>query len=395
MRILFLSQLLPLPLDAGPKIRSYYVLRFLAKAGHEVTLVCFIRPEDKEQDIQALRQICRSVHTIPMVRSRFKDVRNGLNSLIRESPFLILRDQIPAMHRRLKDISSSRSFDALHADQLWMAPYGLEHGGSGLKVLDQHNAVFKVPLQLAKYQSNPLLRFFLNREASKLAAFERSTCGQFDNVVWVTEADKKAVVPVENGNSGRNHIIPIATDPADRQPVQRPDPFRVTFLGGMHWPPNAQGISWFAERIWPKVACAVPKAVLTLIGKGAPRKLLRADSGNRIQISGYVPDLHSFLSETAAFIVPLQSGAGMRVKILDAWCWGLPIISTSLGADGIRALHNDNMLITDDEESFAECLIRVLQDPNLARRLSDNGRSTVESFYNWREAYRAWDGVYR
>jgi polysaccharide biosynthesis protein PslH len=394
MRILFLSQLLPLPLDAGPKIRSYYVLRYLAEAGHELTLVCFVRPEDREEDIQALRRICRSVITVPLVRSRFKDMRDGLRSFVRKMPFLILRDQIPGMHQRLKEISGSRSFDAWHADQLWMAPYGLEHAGSSLKVLDQHNAVFKVPLQLADNQPYSAARFFLHKEASKMEAFERSTCMQFDRVVWVAEGDKRAVMCHNDGNSDQHRVIPIATDPESRHPIERTQPFRITFLGGMHWPPNAEGISWFAERIWPEVANAIPKAVLTLIGKGAPKGISRADSGARIHIAGYVSDLQSYLSETAAFIVPLRSGAGMRVKILDAWCWGLPTVSTSVGAEGIRGIHNENLLIADHERSFADCLVRVLRDPGLARRIADNGRSTVESYYDWRKVYRAWDEIY-
>jgi len=391
MRILFLSQLLPLPLDAGPKIRSYYVLRYLAEAGHEVTLVCLVRPSDRKEDVDALGRICRSVHTIPIVRSRWKNIRDGIRSLSAREPFLILRDRIPEMHRALAELTAGRSFDAVHSDQLWMAPYGLKHAGPGLKVLDQHNAVFTIPTQLAANQRNPLLRVFLQREAAKLAAFERSACRRFDRVVWVTDGDKKAVFPQDDPGP----VIPIAVDPSCCSPLPRPDPFRITFLGGMHWPPNAEGILWFVRYIWPEVSRAAPGAVLTLIGKGAPRSLLKKDANSKVEIAGFVPDLQPYLSETAAFIVPLRSGAGMRVKILDAWNWGLPVVSTSVGADGIRAVHDDNILIADDAESFSSGILRILQDRKLSRRLSENGRSTVESLYDWRKVYPAWDGVYR
>ena len=394
MRILFLSQLLPLPLDAGAKIRSYYVLKYLAEAGHEITLVCFVRPEDRDEHIQTLREVCRSIHTVPLVRSRFNDLKHGLGSLVTAIPFLIARDRIPEMTQSLKKISDSRSFDALHADQLWMASYGLEHEGPSMRVLDQHNAVFKIPLQLEAYRRNPLIRFFLNREASRLSAYERSACKKFDRVVWVTEEDRNAVIPHENGNVRKHSVIPIGADPVSQTPLIRPRPFRVTFLGGMHWPPNAEGIAWFAEKIWPGVSEAVPDAILTLIGKGAPAKILRSDVRARIHITGYLSDIRQYLQETAAFIVPLRTGAGMRVKILDAWCWGLPVISTSVGAEGIKTVHNENLLIADDESSFAECLLQVLRDSSLANRLSENGRSTVESQYDWRKIYPAWDQIY-
>lgn len=395
MRILFLSQLLPLPLNAGAKIRSYYVLNALSKVGHEITLVCFVRPDDREQDIEELRRICLSVHTIPIVRSPLRNLLDGIKSLTTNTPFLILRDRVFEMRRRITEILDNRSFDAVHADQLWMAPYALDPAGSFLKVLDQHNAVFKIAVQLAECQSNPLIRFLIKREATKLAEFEPSVCRKFDKVVWVTDEDKRAVSINKTMNSDSNQVIPIAIDPSVQRPLERSMPFRVTFLGGMHWPPNAEGISWFVKQIWPKVSGAVPEAVLTLIGKETPKRLLREASDGRIHIAGYVSDLQPYLSETAAFIVPLHTGAGMRVKILDAWCWGLPVISTSIGASGIRARNDENLLIADDEQSFAECLIRVLKDPQLAQRLSVNGRSTVEAFYDWHEVYRAWNRIYQ
>jgi len=394
MRILFMSQLLPLPLDAGPKIRAYYVLRYLAEAGHELTLLCFTRPGDDERNIHRLRGICRSVETVPLNRSRLKDVANGLHSLFSATPFLILRDQLPSMQQKLEEIMGSRSFDALHADQLWMAPYSMKCLGPPLKVLDQHNAVFMIPRRMVEHERNPLTRVLLRKEASKLETFEHLACRTFDQVVWVTDQDRKAVGSPGGHHSARDRVIPIATDTSTQRAVKRSQPFRVTFLGGMHWPPNAEGVSWFAEQVWPRVARTVPSAVLTLIGKGAPKKLCRQAMGSRVEVTGYVSDLERYLSETAAFIVPLRSGAGMRVKILDAWSWGLPVVSTSVGAEGISTVDGENLLIADDEESFADCLIRVMQERTLARRLSENGRTAVEMLYDWRRVYQAWDQIY-
>jgi glycosyltransferase involved in cell wall biosynthesis len=394
MRILFMSQLLPLPLDAGPKIRSYYVLRYLAEAGHEVTLLCFIRPGDSSQDISQLRKICGSVEAISLVRSQVRDIAHGLRSLFSSTPFLIQRDQLASMQQKVEQITGDRSFDALHADQLWMAPYVMRCPNPTLKVLDQHNAVFMVARRMAEHHHNPVTKALLNREASKLENFEHFTCEHFDRVVWVTEEDRRRIGSNDNGHRSRNTVIPIATDPSTQMPVKRPQPFRVTFLGGMHWPPNSEGILWFADTVWPRVTRVVPSAVLTLIGKGAPRRLLRQYCATRLDVPGYVPDLKQYLSETAVFVVPIRSGAGMRVKILDAWCWGLPVVSTSLGAEGIQATDGENLLIADDAESFADRVTRVLQDGSVARRLSENGRSAVEMFYDWRKVYKAWDQIY-
>jgi len=394
VRILFLSQLLPLPLDAGPKIRAYYVLRHLAAAGHDVTLMCFVRSTDREADVREIARLCSSVETVRIERSRVKDLRYGVESLASRMPFLILRDRVAEMDARLSRTTRRRSFDAVHADQLWMAPYAARCTDIQLKVLDEHNAVFRVPQRLAANQRNPLVRTVLRREAQKLAAFERATLEEFDHVVWVSDDDRRACPGVADTENGRHQTIPIAADPTAQRPVERLRPFRVTFLGGIHWPPNAEGVKWFADRVWPRVAASAAGCVFTVIGKGSPRWLARADAEARIEVTGYVAALDRYLAETAAFVVPLHTGAGMRVKILDAWAWALPVVSTSIGAEGIRARHNENLLLADDEETFAHNLIQVLTNRGLADRLSANGRATVEARYDWRTVYRAWDQIY-
>ncbi|MEW5976915.1 MAG: glycosyltransferase family 4 protein [Acidobacteriota bacterium] len=394
MRVLFLSQLLPLPLDAGPKIRAYYVLRYLAEAGHEVTLLSFLRPSDTEQEICQLRRFCASVETVPLARSRTRDLRYGIQSCFSSTPFLVLRDQQPLMERRLEEIAELRSWDAFHVDQLWMAPYVVKSNRPALTVLDQHNAVFTIPRQMAKHSKNPLVRTLLRNESCKLEMYERRTCDDFDNVVWVSDEDRKALRTSQGASRSRDMVIPIATDPSARLRVKRTQPFRITFLGGMHWPPNSDGVTWFAEKVWPTVARTIPSAVFTVIGKAPPAKLRSSVLGSRIETTGYVSQLQGYLAETSVFVVPLHSGAGMRVKVLDAWCWGLPVVSTSVGAEGLRAVHRENLLIADAPESFAASVISVFQSSQIANRLSDGGRATVEAVYDWRSSYKTWDRLY-
>lgn len=395
MRILFLTQVLPLPLDAGPKVRAYYVLRYLAEAGHDVHLVSFVRPGDSDEHVDALRRLCGSVDTVPIVRSRLRDARDGVRSLCTRQPFLVLRDDLPAMRHTIKRVAGAKSFDALHADQLWMAPYGLQDdAGVGLKVLDQHNAVFQVPRRMAEHHRNPAIRALLRGESARLEAYEREACRRFDRVVWVTGEDRRAVLPSGDPRGGSDNIIPIATDPSGRPRIIRSRPFRVTFLGGLHWPPNREGAAWFLEHVWSRIAREVPTAVLTVLGRNGGNALPRAHEHPRVEVTGYVSDPRPFLADTAVFVVPLKSGAGMRVKILDAWCWGVPVVSTTVGAEGLRAAHGDNLLLADDEQGFADAVIRLMRDRRAAGRLADSGRSTVERHYDWRSLYTAWDAVY-
>lgn len=403
MRILFLSQLIPYPLDAGPKVRSYYVLRWLTEAGHEVTLLAFSRESDTAASIDHLRAYCAAVHTVPMPRSRARDAYHLGRSLLSGQPFLIARDSVDAMQAMVRDLAAVEAFDAVHADQLWMAPYALVAADAvnprPRLVLDQHNAMFLIPQRLAESSGNPAARALLRREAAVMARYERETCRRFDEVVWVTAEDRAAVgLDGETvASTSRQRVIPICIDPDEQATVERvARPHRVTFLGGLHWPPNAAGIVWFAREVWPRLRAKFPDAVLTVIGKNPPAELTGGPSSadRDLDIPGYVDDPLPYLRQTAVFIVPLHAGGGMRVKILDAWAWELPVVSTTIGAEGVAVRDGDNLLIADEADDFAADVGRVLSEQGLAARLSASGRRAVETAYNWRTVYAAWDAVY-
>lgn len=393
MHILFLSQVLPYPLDAGPKIRSYYVLKHLCQR-HRVTLLAFVRDSDRAEDIAHLQALCHAVHTVPMRRSPLRDARFLLQSLLRGQPFIILRDEVRAMVAAVHRLLHAETFDAVHADQLWMAQYALLAEAASPRprlILDQHNAVHLIPHRMAAGETNPLRRAILAREARTLRRYEAAVCRRFDRVVWVTEEDRRAVAALPGAPPLPGPVIPICTDPDAVPPVERrPRARRITFLGGLHWPPNAQGIRWFAAEVFPRIRARQPDAVLTVIGKNPPAGL----DAPGVEVTGYVPDPSPYLSETAAFIVPLHAGGGMRVKILDAWIWGLPIVSTPIGAEGIAIRPGEDILIAGDAPAFAGAVLRLLEDESLARRLAAGGRQTVLQKYNWRTVYSAWDGVY-
>jgi glycosyltransferase involved in cell wall biosynthesis len=417
MKALLLTQVLPYPLDAGPKVRAYYVLRHLARA-HAVVLVSFCRPTDTPAALKHLGQFCQELHTLPMPRSRVRDAWHLLRSLANGAPFLIARDWVPAMAALIGDQLDGADFDVIHADQLWMAPYALyaksqisnlrasvpSVRGSKIPrlVLDQHNAVYKIPARMAETERNPLKRGLMALEARKLARYETAICQQFDRVVWVTQEDHRAVQRFASRSGARvpnSAVIPICGDPA-ATPVLLPrsDPRRVTFLGGLHYPPNAQAVRWFAEQVFPQVLAQVPDAVLTVIGKDPPPEITQLKPqipDPNLEVTGYVSDPRPWLEGTAAFVVPLLAGGGMRVKILDAWMWGLPVIATTVGAEGIEYRDGEDLLIADSAEAFAQAVIRVLREPGLTRRLRDNGRRRVEEYYDWRGRYAAWDKVYK
>lgn len=388
--ILFLTQVLPYPLDAGPKLRAYYVLRQLA-ASHAVTLVSFVRAEDPPEAVQHLASICAAVHTVPMQRSLIRTVAAGISALARNQPVVIVRDEIPAMHRLLAQLLASQHFDFVHADQTSMVQYALwaaDHAPSPRPqlVLDAHNALYKVVARLAANEPNAIKRFLLQREAKALLRYEEQTYRRFDHVIFVTGPDQaEFTLP-------HSHVIPICVEPA--APVtRRQDARQVTFVGALHWPPNAEGVAWFLEQVWPQVDR--PDATCVVVGKHPPAVLQASAAAlTNVTVTGYVADLTPHLAETAAFVVPLSAGGGMRVKIVDAWSWGVPVVSTTIGAEGLVYTAGKELLLADTPEDFAAAVQLLLDDRRIGDSLVEAGRRRVAATYDWRTVYGAWDAIY-
>jgi glycosyltransferase involved in cell wall biosynthesis len=400
MRILFLSQLFPYPPDAGAKVRAYYTLRWLAEQ-HDVTLVAFTREDDPPAAIEHLRKFCREVHTLPMVRNRVRDGVALTRSLFRGESFIIRRDMVAEMYYLLRRLASERQFDVVHSDQLWMAQYALcvKHMQPAVRlVLDEHNACYQIFERLVQRERSPIKRWLWSREARLLRQYEGDICNRFDRVVTVTEDDRRILVELSQQNAGNSCIfttIPICLD-SRLHPVVIPrgDGMNVLHLGTMFWPPNVEGVLWFARQIWPQVVAEIPQARFSILGKNPPSEIQVLDDETQIDVIGYVSDPRPWLERTGVFIVPLLSGGGMRVKIIDAWRWGLPVVSTTIGAEGIAYQVGENILIADSPEEFIAMIVKVLRDKELSQSLRVNGRLWVETHYDWRSAYPAWDEVY-
>jgi len=419
-RILFLTLVLPFPLDSGPKIRAYYVLRYLAER-HTITLLSFTRNDDPTTALEHLQSICEQVVTVPIERSRVQDVLAMGRSLLTGEPILTSRNRIHAMSRDLAQlITSCRDpFDAIHADQLWMAPYALEaarlckkRGWFPRLVLDQHNVVYRIPERMAEGAQNSFIRAVLMREARLTASYEVAACEQFDQVVWVTREDSAAFHQLLVTANQKNKItlrrlsakgdttasktlhsmIPICLDRQDIRPVDRlTEQPAILFLGGMHWPPNLQGVRWFIQNVFPVLQVQIPDVHLYVVGKSPPTNLVSIPG---VEFTGYQENAQPYWEQSRVFIVPLLAGGGMRVKILDAWAHGIPVVATSIGAEGINYHNRDDILIADSPEDFAASLSEIIKDARFAERISKNGRNQLERLYEWKSCYKAWDYIY-
>ncbi len=393
MRILLLTQIVPYPPDSGPKIKTFNVLRYLA-ARHEVHLVSFVRPGPEEEHLQSLRSYCASVTGIPLRRSRLRDAVYLLKSLVSGRPFLIERDDLPTMRRAVAALLAQYQFDAVHADQLTTGQF-VVNARVPVRLLDEHNAVWSIVKRSAGRARFGPRRLLAELEWRKLRAHERRLCEEFDWVTVVSEEDRLALSRAREPTF-RSSVIPITID-GDAMPfVARVAESRdVLSVATMFYPPNVEGVCWFAAKVFPLVRAAAPGTRFRIVGSRPPAHVARLatpDSG--IEVCGYVPDLDPLIRRSGVLVVPVHSGSGMRVKILEAFARGIPVVSTTVGVEGIAARDGEHLLIADTPVAFAQAILRLLGDFELSRRLSRAGRRLVEERYDWHTALSGLDAIY-
>lgn len=392
MKILLLTQVFPYPLDSGPKVKTYHVLRHLAEE-HEVTLLSYVRDLPLDS-IEHIKGFCQDVHTVQIHRAWWYDLIGLIKSLILAKPFLMLRDRRKAMFDEIQHVCAHQNFDVIHVDQLNMAQF-VEHLDSKKKILDAHNALWLLYKRLSKSTRLSLRKLVLEREWRLLRRYERDFAKSFDVVLTVSEEDRRAFLDIDIP-ANKVVVIPISIDARGTRQISRdPGARNVLHVGTMFWPPNSEGVMWFLSEVWPSIHQANSEVEFDIIGARPPIVLKQkaAHSAN-VNVHGYVRDTGPYIQRGGVMVVPLHAGGGMRVKILNALAQGIPIVSTSIGCEGIRVEHGKHILIADTPSDFAHAVCRVLDDKDLAIELVRNGRTLVEECYDYRTTLKRMDEQY-
>lgn len=408
MRILFLTQIVPYPPDAGPKVKTWHVLRYLVESGHEVTLLTYVRKEE-EDNLPALEALCHNVVAVPIQRSRLKDVGYMLRSFLTRRPFLIERDDLPAMRAAVRQLLADGDFDVIHADQLSMVQFAFparhpqaNSSGRPAVIFDAHNAVWTI-VERSLETASWLLKPVLWREAAALKSYEGQLIAACDHTMAVTDIDQDALLQAagsqanHNNFKGRISVIPIAVDTTTLQPNGRsPDSKHIVTLGTLHYPPNADGIRWFAREVFPLVQEKISDARLTIIGKNPPADFIQLaeQQPEAVIVTGYEPELDPFMEAAAVMVVPVRAGGGMRVRILEAFARGMPVVTTTVGLEGIQAEPGLEVLVEDEPQAFAAAVVELLRSREKQEALAINGRRLAEKRYDWQVVLQQMDAVY-
>ena len=355
----------------------------------------FIRSKEELKYLDYLSRFCHQIHTLVLTRSRLLDLIYFIRSLLTSIPFMILRDSSKEMKATIDGLLENNEFDVIHVDQLNVAQY-VNGVSASKKVLDEHNVVAMNVRSLFETTAfvNPK-KMFLYLEWLKLRRYETNACRKFDAVMTVTEQDKKILQSCLPSKI-RLEVIPIGVDLNEFTLLSRNNKSKVlVYMGTMYYQPNIEGIMWFCRNIYPLIKKEVPDIKLLIIGSRPPTQVQKLEFDESIHVLGYVDDIMPYMHDCAVAIVPLRAGSGMRVKILNFLAMGIPVVSTSLGCEGINTIHGENIVIADEPYDFAKGVVALLCDENLAEKLTRQGRRLVEDKYSWDTIFNRLDEIYQ
>ena len=383
MKILWVKAGGLVPPDTGGKIRSYNILRQLAKQ-HTITFFSFYAAH--ENDVHAeLSQIFQRVILIPLDLPPAKgagELLKYVTSLFSRDPYNLTKYCRPIVRKKLRALLEKEKFDVILCDFLvtagvipWDCPCH--------KVLFSHNVEAAIWERHYKVARNPLWKAVSWREWKRMAAAERKYLQKADHVIAVSENDRDKFANFVAPQ--RLTVIQTGTDTEFFRPrAEREIPGSLVFTGSMDWLPNEDGIFYFANEILPLIRRRVPDVTLCVVGRKPSGRLqnLAARVPN-IQLTGWVEDVRPYLAQSAVCIVPLRIGGGTRLKIFEAMSMAKAVVSTSIGAEGLPVNKNQHILLADDPASFAESTVRLLLDTSQRGQIGQAARHLVEENYSW------------
>jgi sugar transferase (PEP-CTERM/EpsH1 system associated) len=381
MNVLFLSERFPYPLHDGGSLRTYHVLRGLARE-HRLTLVAH-RPEgDGPAGCEALADVCE-IRTIDKPAVAWRVAENSFRGHVRRQGLFVLKNWSEPLLRAADQALRAHPFDVVHFNMLDTACFAAARDWPQYKIFDSHNCLSSMAGQLARRTRRRVWGAVLRRECAALLRAEAAVCGRMDATLVCSREDAEAflqLAPEANVVVAPNGVDTCYYQPDDATP---PQPGSLVFVGNMSYLPNVEAAAFFCREVLPKVRSAGKDVRVHFVGS-VPAKSVRAlADGRSIVVTGRVEDVRPYVQRAEVYIVPLLTGGGTRLKILEAFAMGKAVVATTKGIEGIAAADGEHFLLADSADDLAASIVRLFDDPDLRRRLGRAARRFVEQSFDW------------
>jgi sugar transferase (PEP-CTERM/EpsH1 system associated) len=383
------------PIDKGGKIRTYQMLRELRRE-HEITYVTL---DDGQAAPDALERATEYAHEV--VRVPFRQTAKRTPAFYAELarnvasplPFAIAKYRSPAMRDAIRALLRRRDVDVLVCDFLFPS-INVDRDLPCPTVLFQHNVEAAIWARHTQVATHPVKRLYFREQWRRMRAFEEAECRRFDHVIAVSAEDEETFrrdYGVRNVSS-----VPTGVDTDYFSPASEraPTPHSLVFTGSMDWLPNEDAIRFFTRDVLPLVRAQVPDVTLTVVGRNPPAHIRAlADEASAIRVTGSVPDVRPYLEGASVFVVPIRIGGGTRLKIYEAMAMELPVVSTTVGAEGLPLRSGVDAILADEPADLATAIVKLLRDPALVRRIGQTGAERVRQEFSWQRVAAAFSEI--
>ena len=383
MRLLWLKTNLLHPVDTGGKIRTYCMLREL-KQRHHVTYLALDDGTASPDAVERATEYCHDLIRIPHRTSSKFSVRffaELISNMKSTLPYAVEKYRSAEFGQRIAQ--DHEKADLVVCDFLFPS-INMPESLSRPSVLFQHNVEALIWRRHADNQRSRIARRLFLTQWSRMRVYERTACHRYDAIVAVSPQDRAIMereyqVPLIQE-------IPTGVDTEFFRPsgTVDPQPYHLVFCGSMDWLPNDDAMKYFVRTILPRIRASVPETVLTIVGR-KPFPSLTALSRDYpyVRVTGQVDDVRSYIEQAAVYVIPLRIGGGTRLKVFEAMAMEKPIVSTSIGVEGLPVEHGTDALIADEPDSFADAVVGLLRDHRSARGLGRAAAEKVRSQFGW------------
>ncbi len=390
MKILHLMPYCPVPPVFGGALRTYHLLRNMTSR-HDVTAVTFGTEADRKRMVEVFGPGLRKV---VMVEKDWLRQHHRLGqiaaTLTGQSSFRFISHQ-REIQRAIDRVLEWDRFDIIQTEFPMMGSFKLESDAA--RIVDEHNVEYENFRRMYVNSRSLLRKAHYYLESVKMYREEIDSCRRQD-ALFVTSLRDKEILDADLPGVPK-YVIPNGVDMEYfRRDDAPPDPHSIVFSGMMGYVPNYDGMMYFLDSIFPRILRDLPDTRIMIVGMQPPKEL-RARASDRVVITGFVDDVRPYLSRASLYVVPLRMGSGTRLKILEAMSMRVPIVTTSIGCEGIAVTHGESLFIEDDPACFAERAIQILRDGELRRRLVSKGYELVRTRYDWSIIGQSVDIAYR
>jgi glycosyltransferase involved in cell wall biosynthesis len=374
-------------------VRSLQIVSALSRH-HRVTLVTTHGPGDDPEGLARQLPDCQQVVSIPYdvpKRGSSAFPLTVARSWFSSYPVDLWKWRVPELRDTVLALLEKDQIDVVVSDFLFAAP-NVPLGGNVPVVLFQHNVEYLIWQRLSTLERNPIKKLLFAVEWRKLRHKESALCSRADLTIAVSEEDRERLA--EMSPTAKTGAVPTGVDTAYFAPGGRPQiPSRLVFSGSMDWHPNEDAVIYFGESILPKIRAHVPDVSFAIVGRNPTQKLCDAAARLGMIVTGTVDDVRPYLDEAAVYVVPLRAGSGTRMKIFEALGMAKPVVSTTVGAEGLALTDQKEFITADNPEDFAAAVVHLLHDEARRTELGQAGRTLVVERYSWPQVAREFEAL--